>query len=101
MALMSLITIWPYRLARFALILANTALLPAILIHGGHNLMDVLGGTVITIACWRLGLLAFDAQQRRPLPTATGEALVAGGRVSLHSRKSASLSLGSCVKTKT
>ncbi|WP_051442611.1 phosphatase PAP2 family protein [Mesorhizobium sp. WSM3626] len=67
MALMSLIAIWPYPFARFALILGNTALLPAILIHGGHNLMDVFGGTVITIACWRLGLLAFEAQQRQPL----------------------------------
>ncbi|AZO54621.1 hypothetical protein EJ077_14975 [Mesorhizobium sp. M8A.F.Ca.ET.057.01.1.1] len=75
MALMSLIAIWPYRFARFALILANAALLPAILIHGGHNLMDVFGGTVITIVCWRLGLLAFEAQQCLPLPVAKCEAL--------------------------
>ena len=67
MALMSLIAIWPYAVGRFALILLNAALLPAILIHGGHNLMDVLGGMLITIACWRLGLLVFDAQQHRAL----------------------------------
>ncbi|MBZ9677757.1 phosphatase PAP2 family protein [Mesorhizobium sp. ES1-1] len=67
MALMSLIAAWPYRPLRYALILVNAALLPAILIHGGHNLMDVFGGTVITIACWRLGQLAFDAQDRRLL----------------------------------
>ncbi|MER9373199.1 phosphatase PAP2 family protein [Mesorhizobium sp. M0491] len=65
MALMSLIAIWPYRLARLALILVNTALLPAILIHGGHNLMDVLGGTVITVISWWLGLRVFEAQDRR------------------------------------
>lgn len=79
MALMSLIAIWPYSFARFALILVNTALLPAILIHGGHNLMDVFGGTVITVACWRLGLLAFDAQQRRSLSRAEGERLATEG----------------------
>ncbi|MCV3208398.1 phosphatase PAP2 family protein [Mesorhizobium sp. YC-39] len=66
MALMSLTAVWPYRPMRFALILINAALLPAILIHGGHNLMDVLGGTVVTALCWRLGLVAFEAQQRRP-----------------------------------
>jgi hypothetical protein len=67
MALMSLVAIWPYRFARFALILVNVALLPAILIHGGHNLMDVFGGALTTIVCWRLGLLAFEAQQCRPV----------------------------------
>lgn len=65
MALMSLIAAWPYRPARFALILVNAALLPAILIHGGHNLMDVLGGALITALSWRLGLATFDVQQRR------------------------------------
>lgn len=65
MALMSLIAIWPYRLARLALIVVNTALLPAILIHGGHNLMDVLGGTVVTAVSWWLGLRVFEAQDRR------------------------------------
>ncbi|MGX7872930.1 hypothetical protein ACVDG5_009025 [Mesorhizobium sp. ORM6] len=47
----------------------------AILIHGGHNLMDVFGGVLITIVCWRLGTLAFEAQQRQPLPGAECEAL--------------------------
>ncbi len=75
MALMSLVAIWPYPFARFALILVNTMLVPAILIHGGHNLMDVFGGAVITIACWRLGLWAFEAQQRRPSSRAKCEAL--------------------------
>ncbi|TPN39413.1 hypothetical protein FKO01_04440 [Mesorhizobium sp. B2-3-3] len=79
MALMSLIAVWPYAFARFALILVNTALLPAILIHGGHNLMDVFGGVLITIACWRLGLLAFEVQQRRSLSTAKREAVSAEG----------------------
>lgn len=67
MALMSLIAVWPYKPLRFALILVNALLLPAILIHGGHNLMDVFGGALITMICWRLGLVAFDAQERRLL----------------------------------
>ena len=66
MALMSLIVVWPYRPLRYALIVVNTALLPAILIQGGHNLMDVFGGTLITFISWRLGLLVFDAEERRP-----------------------------------
>jgi len=66
MALMSLIAVWPYTFARLALILVNVALFPAILIHGGHNLMDVFGGVVVTLVCWRLGFLVFQAQLRRP-----------------------------------
>ncbi|WP_245475565.1 phosphatase PAP2 family protein [Mesorhizobium sp. M7A.F.Ca.US.006.01.1.1] len=66
MALMSLVAMWPYPLVRLVLILVNATLLPAILVHGGHNLMDVFGGAVITMTSWRVGLWAFEAQQRRP-----------------------------------
>lgn len=66
MALMSLIAVWPYRPLRYVIIAMNTSLLPAILIHGGHNLMDVFGGTLITVTSWRLGLIVFDAEERRP-----------------------------------
>jgi hypothetical protein len=65
MALMSLIAVWPYRPLRFVVLMVNAALFPAILVHGGHNLMDVFGGALITAVCWRLGLLVFDAEERR------------------------------------
>lgn len=65
MALTSLIAVWPYRTLRFAVIVVNVALFPGILIHGGHNLMDVLGGAVITAVSWRFGLLVFDVEERR------------------------------------
>ncbi|WP_292859604.1 phosphatase PAP2 family protein [Mesorhizobium sp.] len=79
MALMSLMAIWPYFFGRLGLILVNVALLPAILIHGGHNLMDVFGGVVVTIGCWRLGMRAFEAQQRRSCSSGTLEAPAAQG----------------------
>ncbi|MBZ9744977.1 phosphatase PAP2 family protein [Mesorhizobium sp. CO1-1-7] len=82
MALISLIAIWPYRPMRFALILISAALLPAILIQGGHNLMDVFGGTTITLISWRLGLMVFDTQLRNlrgsPQVLATAESQASG-----------------------
>ncbi len=63
MALISLIAIWPYRGARVAYILLNTLLLPGILVHGGHHLMDMVAGTVVTLLSWRLALFVFDVQE--------------------------------------
>jgi hypothetical protein len=63
MALISLIAIWPYRAARVAYVLMNTLLLPGILVHGGHHLMDMVAGTVVTLLSWRLALFLFDAQE--------------------------------------
>jgi hypothetical protein len=79
MALMSLVAMWPYPFVRLVLILVNATLLPAILVHGGHNLMDVFGGAVITMASWRVGLWAFEAQQRRPSSRPKCEALTTEG----------------------
>lgn len=64
MGLMSLIAIWPYRAFRLTLLLLNAMLAPAILIHGGHNLVDVFAGAIIAVAAWRFGLAAFDAYER-------------------------------------
>ncbi|UDL90313.1 phosphatase PAP2 family protein [Mesorhizobium sp. PAMC28654] len=77
MALISLIAVWPYLPMRLVLILINVALLPAILIHGGHNLMDVLGGILITVVSWRLGVLVFEAQERIALKLEAGKVVTA------------------------
>lgn len=63
MALMSLVAVWPYRIPRYLLLALNAALLPAILIHGGHNLMDVFGGIAITFVSWFLGVRIYRAQE--------------------------------------
>jgi hypothetical protein len=65
MALLSLVAIWPYRAARYVYIALNAFLLPGILVHGGHHLMDVVGGAVLTLVAWRFGCLVVDAQDRR------------------------------------
>jgi len=74
MALMSLFALWPYRIARFLLVPLSLLLLPGILAHGGHNLMDVLAGAAIAVGSWVLGLRIYDAQTRlaeaaQPIPT--------------------------------
>ncbi|GLS33689.1 PAP2 superfamily protein [Mesorhizobium albiziae] len=62
MALMTLVAAWPYRIARLVLIVVNAALFPAILIHGGHNLMDVFGGVAVTLISWFLAVRIYGAQ---------------------------------------
>lgn len=64
MGLISLIVVWPYRAFRITLLVVNSMLAPAILIHGGHNLVDVFGGAIISLATWRVGLAVFDAYER-------------------------------------
>jgi hypothetical protein len=70
MVLISLFGVWPYRLLRYPLIVVTALMVPAILIHGGHNLCDVLGGAAITMVCWYLARLIYDAKEceRLPLP---------------------------------
>ena len=65
MGLMSLIATWPYRVARYIVLTLNALLAPAILIHGGHNLVDMIAGVVIALAAWRLSLAIFDALERK------------------------------------
>jgi hypothetical protein len=64
MALISLIAVWPYRAARYPMIAVCLVLFPGILVHGGHNLVDVLAGAAITAASWAFGLAVYDAQAR-------------------------------------
>ena len=64
MGLVSIIAVWPYRPFRYTLLVFCALLFPAILIHGGHNLVDVFGGAAITAVAWWLSLKIFDAQTR-------------------------------------
>lgn len=64
MGLISLIAVWPYHAFRIALLVLNAFLAPAILIHGGHNLVDVFAGVLIGATAWCLSLAAFDAYER-------------------------------------
>lgn len=65
MGLMSLIAVWPYRIARSIVIALNVFLAPAILIHGGHNLVDMIAGAIIALAAWKLSLAMYDAMDSR------------------------------------
>ncbi|GAA2819015.1 PAP2 superfamily protein [Aminobacter aminovorans] len=60
LGLMALIVVWPYRIVRYFVLVLNVFLAPAILIHGGHNLVDMIAGVVITLAAWCVALAIFD-----------------------------------------
>lgn len=64
MALMSLIAVWPYLVLRIPFVAITILLLPAILVHGGHNLADVLAGGAITGIAWVVALRLYDVQTR-------------------------------------
>ena len=65
MALVSLVAIWPYRLLRFAALVPTALLVPGILVHGGHNLADMLAGIAITALAWPLAARIVAAQDAR------------------------------------
>ena len=65
MALVSLVAIWPYRLLRFAALVPTALLVPGILVHGGHNLADMLAGIAITALAWLLAARIVAAQDAR------------------------------------
>ncbi len=81
MALVSLVAVWPYRLLRFAALVPTALLVPGILVHGGHNLADMLAGIAITAIAWPLGALLVATQE--------GKADVAGGLGSIGGRRAA------------
>lgn len=66
MGLVTLFAAWPYRAYRAVLIVSNALLAPAILVHGGHNLVDLLAGLAITVVAWLLALAIYDAKERAP-----------------------------------
>ncbi|TPJ46404.1 hypothetical protein FJ942_20865 [Mesorhizobium sp. B2-4-2] len=49
-----------------------------LLIYGGHNLIDVLGGMAITLICWRLGFIVFDAQLPQTAAMGAAESQASG-----------------------
>lgn len=66
MAAMSACFLLKFRLFRAPVLLFNALMVPAILIQGGHNLMDFLGGLVIFALAYRLAgacVARFDAPQ--------------------------------------
>ncbi|CAG1011173.1 hypothetical protein RHIZO_03941 [Rhizobiaceae bacterium] len=65
MALVSLAAVWPYRLLRLIALVPTALLVPGILIHGGHNLADMLAGIAITAAAWPLATRIVAVQERR------------------------------------
>lgn len=71
MALVSLVAVWPYRLLRFAALVPTALLIPGILVHGGHNLADMLAGIVITALAWPLAARIVAAQEARAENAAT------------------------------
>lgn len=70
MALVSLVAVWPYRILRLAALVPTTLLVPGILVHGGHNLADMLAGIVITAAAWPVGARIVAVQDRKGLASA-------------------------------
>lgn len=64
MALVSLVAVWPYRPLRLLALVPSVLLVPGILVHGGHNLADMLAGVAITAAAWALAGRVFAAQER-------------------------------------
>lgn len=65
MALVSLVAIWPYRVLRLAALAPTALLVPGILVHGGHNLADMLAGIAITAAAWPAAALMVAVQERK------------------------------------
>ncbi|HHZ07814.1 MAG TPA: hypothetical protein GX405_03435 [Rhizobiales bacterium] len=81
MALVSLLAIWPYRPLRLAALPPTALLVPGILVHGGHNLADMLAGIAITAAAWPLAARIVAALERnavRAAPTGAGAERPAG-----------------------
>lgn len=67
MGLMTLVAAWPYRFPRYLLLAINAILLPGILAHGGHHLVDVFAGVGVTIASWFLAVRIYQAQEAHEL----------------------------------
>ena len=61
------IAVWPFAWLRWigAALLAVT--IPSILLHGGHNLVDVLAGALITATSWAIATKVHAVQELRPL----------------------------------
>jgi hypothetical protein len=71
MACMAVWFSWATRIF-WPMALLNTAMIPAILSHGGHHLVDVFGGVAVFLAVWWLATLVVPTRVpttgRSPLP---------------------------------
>jgi PAP2 superfamily len=67
---LALLSVWFARKVRYLVIpigILNTLMLPAILLHGSHNLIDVFGGVCVTIASvWISSKICAGTQAKLP-----------------------------------
>lgn len=66
MGLMALIAVWPHRWLRWPVMAISVLLIPGILIHGGHNLVDIPAGAAVTWLSWRLAKRILTASTPQP-----------------------------------
>ena len=52
MALLVPLALWPMRWVRWPAVTLNAAMIPAIIVHGGHFAIDLVGGAVLAVAVW-------------------------------------------------
>lgn len=65
---------WPMKALRLPVAALAAAAVPGILIHGGHNLMDVFGGTAVLVTSWVLsGLVLAQMDRARQAATVSPE----------------------------
>ena len=67
MAFVPVFAVWPYRPLRMVALLILALSVPGILMHGGHNLADVIAGALITAVSWMIAVRVHAAQELRPL----------------------------------
>ena len=52
MAILVPLALWPVRWLRWPALLVNAAMMPFIVVHGGHYVIDLMGGAVVALASW-------------------------------------------------
>ncbi len=63
MALVIIPALWPLKALRLPLIASGLVAMPGILIHGGHNLMDIPGGIAVLVVSWYLAEAVLKARE--------------------------------------
>lgn len=54
MAILVPLALWPVRWLRWPALGVNAAMMPFIIVHGGHYAIDLMAGAVVAVACWIL-----------------------------------------------
>ena len=74
LALLVPLALWPVRWLRWPALAVNLAMLPAVIVHGGHFVVDLIGGAVLLAAVWAFvcRLVPWDTvpHVRRPMRAA-------------------------------